>query len=118
MIGRPDIKTALPKRRYRYGEFTVVVLGDIETGDPNPYRYLMAVVREGEAEPGMYLTCEPNPDGSGVEGDFAMRMILPDGARYVAGADQWRDLEVFCDSGLQVLAQVLKLSDETPYRMS
>ena len=47
-----------------------------------------------------------------------MRMILPDGARYVAGADQWRELEVFCDSGLQVLEQVLKLSDETPYRMS
>ena len=39
-----NIQTAIPKRRYRIGEFTAVVLGEVESEDRADYRYIMAVV--------------------------------------------------------------------------
>ncbi len=44
----PKIQTAIPQRRYQFGEYTGVVLGDIESGDDVKYRYILALVREGE----------------------------------------------------------------------
>ena len=117
MKTKPRIQTALPRRRYRLGEFSVTILGDVESADSRSYRYVLAVVREGEPEPGMYLTCEPNPPGSGVEGAFAMRLILQDGAQYVSGSDEWRDLEAFSQDGLRITQRVLGLTDEQAYRL-
>lgn len=117
MKTKPRIQTAIPKRRYHLGEFHVTILGEIESGDARNYRFVLAVVREGEPEPGMYLTCEPNPPESGMEGAFAMRLILQDGSQYVAGSDGWRELEAFAEDGLRVTQQVLNLTDEQPLRL-
>lgn len=114
---KPRIKTAIPKHRYRLGEFNVTTLGEIVSADTHSYRYILAVVREGEPEPGMYLTCEPNPEGSGVEGAYAMRLMMQDGAQYVAGSDDWRDLDTFTQDGLQMTQRLLNLTDEQPYRL-
>jgi len=57
-MNKPGIMTAMPRRRYRYGEFTVVVLGDIESSDGIDYRYIMAVVKGADPEPGLYLTAK------------------------------------------------------------
>ena len=114
---RPTIRTAIPKRLYRLGEFDVTILDEIESGDGRDYRYVLAVIRKGESEPGMYLTCEPNPGGSGVEGRLAMRLVLGDGAQFVAGSDRWSDLDAFVREGLQMAQTVLDLTDEQPYRL-
>jgi hypothetical protein len=41
----PTITTAIPLRRYQYGEFVVTVLGDIESPDAVRYRYILAVAQ-------------------------------------------------------------------------
>ena len=115
-MNKPDIKTAIPVRRYQYGEFIVVVLGDIESGDANRYRYIAAVMREGEAEPGMYLTAERNLS-SPEEGRYAMRLVMNDGAQVVRRSDDWDREEAFTLEALDIVSQVLNLGDEEPYRM-
>lgn len=113
---KPDIKTAIPVQRYRYGEFDVTVLGDIVSGDANQYRFIAAVMREGEAEPGMYLTAEKNLSAMD-EGRYAMRLIMKDGAQVVRRSDDWGREEAFVQDALDVVSQVLNLGDEEPYRM-
>ena len=112
MRNKPNIQTAVPQRRYKYGEFTVVVLGEIESGDPINYRYILAVVREGDPEPGIYLTCE-----SGRNGQQQIRLVMRDGAEVIAEDPAYADIEVFCAAGLDVLRQLLNLGDEEPYRL-
>ncbi len=112
MKNKPDIKRAIPQRRYKYGEFEVVLLGDIESGDDKDYRYIIAVVREGESAPGMYVTCE-----RGLADSCPVRLIMRDGVQLLAEDVRLRDPDVFCDTGLDVICQVLNLSDEEPYRL-
>jgi len=111
-MNKPDILRALPQRRYKFGEFTVVVLGDIETRDAVDYRYILAVVRDGDPEPGIYLCCE-----LGDGGIYQMRLIMRDGAEVLADDPRFADIEVFTLSGLDVLRQILNLGDEEPYRL-
>lgn len=112
MQNKPDIKRAIPQRRYKYGEFEVVLLGDIESGDEHDYRYIIAVVREGESLPGLYLTCERTRPGS-----CPVRLIMRDGVQLLADDARLQDEEVFCATGLDVISQVLNLGDEEPYRL-
>lgn len=112
MLNKLDIKRAIPQRRYKFGEFMVVVLGDIESGDAVRYRYIMAVVREGDAEPGIYLTCE-----QGRAPAYRLRVVMHDGAQVVAEDAGYRDENVFTDAGLEIVRQILNLGDEEPYRL-
>ena len=50
-MSKPGIVTAIPKRRYTLGEFSLVVLGEIESNDNRDYGYIMAVVRGTDPEP-------------------------------------------------------------------
>lgn len=112
MLNKPAIKRALPQRRYKFGEFTLVVLGDIETGDALNYRYILAVVRDGDAEPGIYLTCEAARGGM-----MQLRLIMRDGNEVVAEDAGFADIEVFTTTGIEMLRQILNLGDEEPYRL-
>lgn len=114
---KPEIKTAIPKRRYQVGEFTVVVLGEIESGDGIDYRYIAAVVREGESEPGMYVTAENPPVKNEHQAAPAMRLILRDGTEIIGASDDWNDLERFVEDALEVTVRVLNLGDQEPYRL-
>lgn len=117
MENKPDIKTAIPKRRYQLGQFSVVILGDIETNDANDYRYVLAVVHEGNPEPGMYLTCEPAPGEVQDKGKWVMRLIMRDGAQLFAANDNWSDLDAFATDGIATVQQLLKLTDEEPFQL-
>jgi hypothetical protein len=112
MHNKPKILSAIPQRRYKFGEFTVVVLGEIESSDALDYRYIMAVVRDGDPEPGIYLTCEAGPGGQ-----RQLRLIMRDGAEVVADDPAYADIEAFCAAGLKMLQQILNLTDEEPYRL-
>ena len=109
---KPGIQTAIPRRRYRFGEFTLTVLGEICSSDGVDYRYIAAVIQGQDPEPGLYLTAEREAGGG-----YAMRLVLRDGAEVIGHSDQWGDLDAFVDEALNVVAQVLSLTDETPYQL-
>jgi hypothetical protein len=115
-MNKPGIMTAIPRRRYRYGEFTVVVLGDIESSDGIEYRYIMAVVRGADNEPGLYVTAEKAP-GTGQQSDYTMRILMKDGAEVIATSAAWGELEAFVQEGLEIVGEMLDLSDEVPYQL-
>lgn len=109
---KPGIQTAIPKRRYRLGEFTVTVLGEVDSSDEIDYRYIAAVIQGQDPEPGIYLTAEQDAGGS-----YVMRLVMRDGAELIGNSEQWGELDAFVDEALKVVAQVLSLADETPYRL-
>lgn len=111
-MSKPSIVTAIPLRRYTFGEFTLTVLGDIDTRDAVNYRYILAVVQGDDPEPGLYLTAE---QGGGDE--LAMRIMMRDGDEVIGHSGAWRELDVFVEEALRIVSQVLNLSDETPYRL-
>jgi hypothetical protein len=115
-MNKPGIMTAIPRRRYRYGEFTVVVLGDIESGDGIDYRYIMAVVKGEDSEPGLYVTAEKT-GGTGQHSGYAMRIIMRDGAEVIGTSPAWGEFETFVQEGLEIVGEVLDLSDEVPYQL-
>jgi len=116
-MNKPGIMTAIPRRRYRYGEFTVVVLGDIESSDGIDYRYIMAVVKGEDTEPGLYLTAEKAGGMMGLQSDYTMRILMRDGAEVIATSPAWGELEAFVREGLGIVGEVLDLSDEVPYQL-
>ena len=115
MKEKPGIATAIPRRRYRLGEFTITVLGEIESTDDRTYRYIAAVICGQDPEPGMYITAEPNGNGEGEE--LEMRIIMHDGAEVIGRAERWSDLDVFVEEVIRIVSRVLQLSDETPYQL-
>ena len=112
VLSKPAISTAIPLRRYKFGEFTLTVLGDIESPDEKKYRYILAVVQGDDPEPGLYVTAE-----QGTGKDMAMRVMMSDGDEVIGYSDQWRDLDVFADESINIVSRVLDLSDETPYQL-
>ena len=112
--GKPGIATAIPKRRYRFGEFTLIVLGDIESRDGIDYRYIMAVIRGQDPVPGIYITAE---QGGGNPGEFSMRFIMQDGSDVIGASTRWGDLDAFVEEATGIVSRVLSLSDEIPYRL-
>jgi hypothetical protein len=97
------------------GEFTGVVLGEIESPDPHAYRYLFALVREGEGDPIFYLSAEENRGES--EGAYCLRVVMERLEQRAACSDQWRDLDRFCDEAVRVAQQALGLGDEMAHRL-
>ncbi|RMD68331.1 MAG: hypothetical protein D6819_09615 [Gammaproteobacteria bacterium] len=108
-LKRPVIRTAIPKRRYQIAEFSVVILGDIESD--RPYLYILAVVREGEPEPFLYITCE---EEGGVP---VVRVLAEEGEIEIQRSGRFRDLEAFAEFALQGGMQMLQLQDEIPARL-
>ena len=111
-MSKPSIATAIPLRRYKYGEFTLTVLGDIDSRDEINYRYILAVVQGDNPEPGLYVTAE-----QGAGNEVAMRVMMRDGDEVIARSDRWRDVDVFVDEAMNIVSRVLSLSDETPYQL-
>jgi len=110
----PGIRTAIPQRRYKLGDFSIVVLGDIESDDGVDYRYVFATVQDGAQEPQFYVLSIRSP---GATGDFALRVLSPELDRELDVSGRWRDLDVFCDQAMALAQQVLSLGDEQPHRL-
>lgn len=114
-MNKPGILTAIPKRRYKVGEFTVTVLGDIDSNDGVDYCYIAAVIQGQDPEPGIYITAEQG--GQGPKGKYSMRFIMHTGEEVIGSSDQWGDLDAFVDEMLGIVSRVLSLSDEVPYQL-
>ena len=114
-MSKPGIVTAIPKRRYQLGEFSLVVLGEIESNDNRDYGYIMAVVQGTDPEPGIYITAERSHE-TGSDG-YVMRLVMRDGEDIIGSSQAWHDLDAFADEAIGVVSRILNLTDEEPYRM-
>lgn len=110
----PQIRTALPKRRYQLGEFIVSVLGDVESGDGIEYRYIMAVAREADPRPHLFIAAERNDAGAGR---WRLRVAMADGSQVLGADDAYGDIDNFVAHGLSIISRVLSLTDEEPFRL-
>lgn len=109
----PQIKTAIPKRRYQLGDFGITVLGEVESGDGQDYLYLFAVVQDGKSEPSLYLSATR----AATAGEYTLTLIAPNMDRELDTSPAWRDLDHFCEQGIAVAQQLLGLKDEYPHRI-
>ena len=97
-----------PKKRYQIGEFTAVVLGDIETDSNRKYTYIMAVVKEGAKNPALYVTLESNN-----------LTVIGENMNENLGTDtKWRNQNIFIASAMNVVIEILGLKDEMPVPLS
>jgi hypothetical protein len=105
-----------------------VVLGEIESPDPVRYRYILALVKEGEAQPSFYVTCEKNPRAKQSAGSYRLRVISAVLDEEIESSDRFADwmearaagqgrpdcgfadLDVFCDEALKLSADMLGLA--------
>jgi hypothetical protein len=116
MQDKPKIDTAIPQRRYTLGAYTVVILGEVQSSDGKDYRYVAAVVREGDPEPGLYLTAERST-GQRPADPYDMRVTMHDGSQVIGTSNRWAGVEEFSTDALGLIASILDLQDEQPYRL-
>lgn len=111
----PRIQTAIPQRRYQYGDFAVTFLGDIESGDGRDYHFVAAFVREGESQPRLFVVSERQPPGERGQGSHALRVINSALDEVMEIDDRWSRIDEFATQALEIGAQLLGLEQETPY---
>ena len=111
----PKIATAIPQKRFQYGEYGVTVLGDIESQDGVDYRHVAAFVADGTTSPVLYVTAQRQPPGHRAAGQFALYVINAALDEVMDQGDQWRDLDAFTEQALKIGSQLLGLEQETPY---
>lgn len=117
MKDKPFIKTAIPKRRYQIGDYSATVLGEIESGDSRRFRYLLAFVQMGQAEPSLYVCAEHSPAAEVARGRFRLWVINEALSEVMDTDDRWGDLDVFAEQGLKLGAQALGLQRDEPMRL-
>ena len=120
---KPDISTAIPKQRYKFGAYTIVVLEEIESADDIEYIYLLAGIKDGHNEPEIYISCEKAQLSSIEKGTHIIRVFAKQLTAEQAGAiiDQsnaWDDRDAFITYGLSGFKQMLGLDDEEPYLLT
>lgn len=112
MQDRPNIKTALPKRRYQIGDHAATLLGEIESGDGRAYRFILALVPMGEQEPVLYVTSEPSAPERRGQGAYDLRVISEGLTDVLDTADRWESLDQFADQAIDLAQQVLGLRNQ------
>lgn len=112
MQDRPQIRTAIPKRRYQVGDYAASLLGEIESGDQRVYRYILAFVPLGRKEPELYIYAEPTPPAERAQGAYQLRVASEVLSEVVDRDDRWGDLETFATQALKLGSQALGLQRE------
>lgn len=113
----PTIQTAIPKQRYRLGSYQAVLLGEIESTDPVRYRFILALVREGDAQPSAYITCEKNERAQAHAGSHRLCVISAQANEVLGSSDDYKDADSFAIAALAAAVRLLGLSDMTPVRI-
>ena len=105
-MSTPKINTAIPKHRYQIGIFSVVILGEIDSDDSERYRYICAVVEEGQSEPILYISLIPGSDED--------RLVISSMGQVqeLQVTQELRDLEFFTDNVIPMVQKLLQLTDE------
>jgi len=112
----PNIQSAIPRRRYQFGEFVITILSEIESADTTSYLYIAAVLREGSPQPEVYITCESITSNN--KNTFQIRVLGKDQEHIINEDPQWKNEQKFCDYALEGIQQMFQLTDETPVLLS
>ena len=118
MSSFPKIRTAIPQRRYQYGDFTVTVLGEVESGDTRDYQYVAAFIRDGDAQPQLFVVSQRLPPGEREKGSHALRVINSAMDEVMDIDARWARLGEFTDQALQMGSQLLGLEQDTPFPLT
>jgi hypothetical protein len=113
----PKIETAIPRQRYQFGPYQAVLLGEIESPDPVRYRFILALVRPGEAKPGFFVTSERNPRARAQEGSHRMCVISEQANEELGSSDRYANADEFAAEALVVAGRVLGLVGIEPVRL-
>ena len=116
----PKIQSALPKRRYQFGEFVITLLSEIESDDVASYLYIAAVMREGSNQPEVYITCETisSENKSETTPSYRISVLTENDKHLINQGSQWKNEQTFCDYALDGIQQMFQLTDETPILLS
>jgi hypothetical protein len=114
----PDIKTAIPKRRFKLGDFTLVFLGEIETTDAESYQYILAMVKDGEQAPSVFVVAEQARGEDKKQGSHRMRVLGPNTDQLIGVSDRWSNLDNFIEDSIAGAKQMFGLSDEEAFPIS
>lgn len=117
MRHRPIIKTAMPKQRYQLGDYVASLLGEIESGDHRSYRYILAFIHPGRAEPELYVWSEAAQPGESAAGNYRLWVEAEGLSELVDTDERWGDLELFAAQALKLGAQALGLQHEQTRRL-
>ena len=104
MQDKPVIETAIPKRRYQIGDYGATLLGEIQSGDPRAFRYILAFVPMG-------------PPAQSADGRYRLRLINEAMSEVMDSGDQWGDQDVFADQAVRLGSQALGLQREQVMRL-
>lgn len=118
MLERPKIRTAIPKRRYQIGDYAATLLGEIDSEDAHRYRFILAWVRHGDAQPCLYVLSDETLEPSDSNGIGFRLVVINDVLTEVFDTnDCWGDLEIFTDQALRLGTQYLGLQREAQVRL-
>ena len=120
---KPSISTAIPKQRYKFGAYTIVVLEEIVSHSDIEYDYLRAAIKDGHNEPEIYISCEKaneadSQNGSHIIRVFAQLLDSKDSGKIVDQSNSWANREAFISYALSGFQQMLQLQDEQPIPLS
>jgi hypothetical protein len=113
----PNITTAIPKRRYQLSDYSVTLLGEVESSDPVNYQYILALVPMGETKPNFFVCSERVPPKDRADGAYRLRVINSAMSEVMDQADSWGDIDAFAEQGLQLAQQALGLTSHEPMRL-
>lgn len=113
----PKINRAIPRKRFQVGEYSVTVLGEVESPDIASYQFIMAFVADGKQEPALYITSEKTPPKDRHEGSHRLRVINSAMSEIMDTADHWKDIDTFTPEAMKLGMQILGLSGEQPSQL-
>jgi len=113
----PIIRTAIPKRRYELGDYSITLLGEVDSPDDIRYQYIMAFVPIGENQPNFYVCSERVRPNERADGAYRLRVINSAMSEVMDQADGWGDIDAFAEQGLEMARQVLGLQGYEAMRM-
>jgi len=108
----PKISTAIPKKRYQLGEYSITLLGEVETPDFPGYFYIMAFVPEGKTEPVLYICSEKTPPNLRHEGVARLKVINSAMSEIMDTNDSWKNLDDFAAEAINMGAELLGIQSE------
>ncbi|MCY3803441.1 MAG: hypothetical protein OXG06_03410 [Gammaproteobacteria bacterium] len=115
---KPNISRAIPKQRYKLGDYTIVVLEDIESKDQIEYEYLLAAVKDGHHEPEVYISCEKSKTETATDSHavrvFAARLGDQASGQVIEHSERWASQDAFVAYALSGFQQMLEMQDEEP----
>lgn len=113
----PVIHTAIPRRRYQFGPYQAVLLAEIDSPDPVRYQFILALLRQGENRPSVFVTAEKLPRAQAAGGSHRMRFVSAEAEEECGASDDYARPDEFAAAALAEAGRRLGLGGIEPVRV-